>query len=85
MSFRSAAEVFFIFFVFVFVMGFLVYGSQLFLSQSRTAGLSDVSGAVSGAIRNFPERDWQVQDLDINAASAGSGENDPCFFKILFF
>lgn len=81
MSLKSITQGIFLFFVFIFVLGFLIYGSQFLLDQNKTAALSSVANGVVSAENNiqklgFPERDWRVQDLSINATSGISVESN---------
>lgn len=73
MSLKNIAQSFFIAFVFIFVLGFIIFGSQFLLAQNTSSALADIS---SGATNNlldrvvdFPQRNWEVDDLRINAKS----------------
>lgn len=74
MSFRDSIQGIFIFLVFVLIFGFLVYGSQVFLDESRN--LSSVSGALANMSQNSPQRSWNVPELNIQARSALVMESD---------
>ncbi|OGZ84687.1 MAG: hypothetical protein A2599_03520 [Candidatus Staskawiczbacteria bacterium RIFOXYD1_FULL_39_28] len=86
MNIKNITQVFSTFFIFVFVLGFLIYGSQVLLDQNRSSALSSVSGAVvlEAAEKNIPQRNWQIQDLNIGARSAISVESNLFEDKILF-
>lgn len=91
MSLKSTTQGISLFFIFVFVLAFIIYGSQFLLTQNKSYVLSSIaSGAenAKGAIldkNDFPQRDWQVQDLAINATSGISVEsNETNPYKVLF-
>ena len=83
MNFKSIAEGFFLFVVFIFLLGFLVYGSQMLLEQNKVPAILSVSGAVLN--KNIPQKKLQAEELNIDAQSAISVWTDFSGSKRILF
>ena len=86
MNLKRAAQGVFLSFVFLFFAGFFIYGEQVFfkslLAGSQSNFFASVSNATSDTIidnnqiAQFPQKDSQAQNLEINAESAISVESN---------
>lgn len=82
MNLKNFTQGLFLFFVFIFVLGFIIFGSQFLLAQNRYSALSDISNGILNVKNSvglngvFPQRDWNIPDLKINARSGISMETN---------
>jgi D-alanyl-D-alanine carboxypeptidase len=68
MNFKSFAQGLSLLSIFIFVLSFIILGSQFLLAQNKSSALSSVLNGVDLS-PSFPKRDWSIQDLNINAVS----------------